>query len=105
MGSSKNNRCDGVVFQQDVNEFPPLFLGGSFSLACGSDRLKIFESDKPTEMSVTIDLREDGVTDDGCDLEVKVEIEDGEDLEFFIPSPSISPARFEQSRISFIVKM
>lgn len=63
---------------------------------CGTD-LKIFESDEPAELAFAVGLN--SITQEiSCELIVKVEIEDGNDLTFSIPRP------FLQNSISFYSK-
>lgn len=76
---------------------------GSFSLACGSS-LKIFETDEPLEMTMEIVLQEPSSNIDLCDLKVKVEVENGDILEFDITNPNLSPTTTESNSISFYSK-
>jgi hypothetical protein len=99
-----NISCPRAVFQQDFNQGAPLFFGANAFLECGSERYKVFECDQPTELNVTITLRELSAASNGCDLKVWVELKDSKDLEFEIKSPSVDATIFEQNSISFYSK-
>lgn len=77
----REKKCDNGVFRQDPSVFPPIQLSGQFSLECGSDEYKIFESNEPTEMDLSIAL-----SSSLCELDIRVEVENGPDLLFNLPS-------------------
>ncbi|MBS4171671.1 hypothetical protein [Bacillus sp. FJAT-49736] len=75
-------------------------MGGSFSLLCGSEPFKIFESNIPTEMFISVQQNEI-VNEDLCDLTVTFELEDGTSRMFVIPNPNSSAQSYESSGIQF----
>lgn len=94
-GSSKNCKCECPV--NDV-----IFRGDSYRLACGSS-MKIFQSDEPTELLMSVSLQEI-LGQSPCGIKVKVELKQGDVLEFDIPSPFDIATFTDRNSISFYSK-
>lgn len=92
---SKNGKCECPV--NDI-----IGQSSNYALTCGKS-VEIFRSDDPTEMFMSIELREIS-GQSSCDLKLKVDLANGDVFEFDIPGP-ISIAPFTDANdISFYSK-
>ncbi|HZH60088.1 MAG TPA: collagen-like protein [Metabacillus sp.] len=80
-------------------------IGGNFSLFCGSEPFKIFDSNVPTEMFMEIRQFESNINENLCELTVTVELDDGSTIVLTVPNPNTSTSTFEQSSAQFYSQM
>ncbi|MBS4171672.1 hypothetical protein [Bacillus sp. FJAT-49736] len=79
---------------------------GEFNLICGSEPFKIFDSDVPTEIFISIEQRELIFSNENlCELQVTIELDDGSFIVETIPNPNASAQAYESVGKQFYSKM
>ncbi|WP_404448161.1 hypothetical protein LG307_03475 [Sutcliffiella horikoshii] len=79
-------------------------ISGSYSLLCGSEPFKIFESDVPTELTFEVTLFEFAQNVDSCELRIRVELHDGNEIVRILLNPNQSATFSESNNTSIYSK-